>query len=213
MYRNRDPYCEPRQPRLLASITGDLELVTPATGQAVSTGRAKKYLRVDAADDDDQIGELIEAATVFCEQEIEGARQIRPATFDLPVLCWWQRPLKLPRPPLSAVVSVRHFDTAGAEQTLASSVYLVRTPWRQPGTIERAPDQTWPAYQQDRRLPITIRFTAGYAVGSVPRTVEQAILLLVSQWYEQRMPIGQVTQETANAVAALLASEGWGSYA
>lgn len=207
-----DPYVEPTQPVRSTELLGALELVTPASGSVLEIEPLRKWLRVDHALDNDQIGDLLEVATVFCETEISGHRQIRQAVYDLPARCWWAGELCLPRPPLSSVLSVKYYDTQGSEQTLASSFYLVRTPWRAPGTIERAPDQTWPGLQGDRSHPVTIRFRAGYASGSVPATIKQAIRFLVTQWYEQRLSVGKADKETVHAVSCLLQSDSYGSY-
>lgn len=212
MIDTQTPYLEPTQPAWLSDVLGPLELVTPAAGSVLEIEPLRKWLRVDHALDNDQIGDLVEAATVFCEQEIAGHRQIRQAVYDVPARCWWHGELDLPRPPLSAVLSVKYYDTLGVEQTLSGSAYLVRTPWRAPGRIGLAPNQTWPSHQSDREWPITVRFRAGYAAGSVPATIKQAIRFLVTQWYEQRLPVGKADKETVHAVSCLLQSESYGSY-
>lgn len=214
----RNPYQEARQPLFLPNISGPLELVTAPTRYPVSREEAKAQCRITIDDEDAVTDRYIATATAFCEQEIDGHRQIMQATYDLPVACWWEGPLKLPRPPLSSVTWVKYYDTGGTLQTLSSSVYLVRTPWRLPGTIERAPGQSWPTCQSDRRLPIVIRFVAGYGTvpSAVPQTIRQAVLLLVAHWHNQRGPeisSGAVPKALDFAVRALLATEGWGSYA
>ena len=77
------------------------------------------------------------------------------AIFDVPVFCWWNGELKLPRPPLQSVGWVKYYDTAGTLQTLVTTEYLVRTPWQAPGKIERAPGKSWPSYEADRTWPIS----------------------------------------------------------
>ncbi len=197
---------------LSVSLLGELELVTPASGQAVTTAEAEDWLRQERGLDSPTIAALLERATVFCEQEVPGHRQIRAAVYDLPVCEWWEE-LYLPRPPLLSVSSVSYYDTAGDLQTVDGADYLVRTPWRQPGTVCRGPGVLWPTYQSDRRWPIKIRFRAGYEQGNVPATLRQAILFVTAQWYHQRSPLGQLTAESANTLQALLLSDGWGSYA
>lgn len=192
---------------------GPLELVAAASGELLSTADAKKWLRVDGNEENDLIASLVLAATVHCEREIPGHRQFRTATYDLPLSDWPWCPLKLPRPPLQSVSQVTYYDEDGESQTLSSSLYLVRTPWRQPGTIERAPDQDWPTgLHADRRYPITVRFVAGYTASTVPEPVKQAIRFLTAQWYQHREGIGAVTQAQANTVASLLAGEDYGFY-
>lgn len=205
----------PSQPLFISSILGPLELVTAPTTAAIQPIEAKRQMRVETTEEDSFIESLIERATYFCQHSIEGHRQIMLATYDLPVFCWWEGPLNIPRPPLSSITSVKYYDTSGTLTTLSSSVYLTRTPWRQPGSVERAPGQTWPGYQSDRRLPIVIRFVAGYASASVvPPSIKQAILMVVGHWYENReaSAAGQVPKEIEMAVTSLLETEGWGAY-
>jgi len=208
------PTLEPRQPLFLPTLLGPLILVTPPAGLVTTLPRAKAHLKVEVADDDDLINEQLAAATTFCEQEIDGHRQFLPATFDVPVRCWWET-LKLPRPPLASVGSVKYWDSGGAQQTLDAATYQVWLPWRQPGWIERAPGKSWPALQADRPWPITIRFTAGYAnADAVPRTVKQAILMVLGHWYVNREAwvTGTIATELGLAVTSLLQCEGYGFY-
>lgn len=157
-------------------LLGTLSLVSAAGGQIVTTTEAKLHCRVDVTDDDTYIANLIQAAQDYCEREIYGHRQFLPATYDLLVRDWFES-LPLPRPPLASVVSVKYYDTNGSQQTLATTYYNVAYPWRQPGYIERAPDQSWPSLQGDRPFPITIRFLAGYPS---PVTVDATTNLFTS---------------------------------
>ena len=200
-----------------AEMLGSLELVTPPSGRVLTIGQLKLHLRLDEGDDDQYLEEVLEAAQRHVEEEIQGHRQLLTATYDLPVVCWWEGALRLPRPPLQATdLSIKYWDTGSVEVTLPTTEYLVRKPFRQPGTIERAPGKVWPALQADRRLPITIRFNAGYgAAAAVPWKIKRAVLLLAAHWYEQRTPVitGTISAELAFTLKDLLDSEGYGSYA
>lgn len=209
-WRFASPYLSPAQPQFKDTLLGPLELVTPPSAQAVSTDRARTWCRVDTEADDDLLADLIARATRYCENEVSGQRQIMTATWDVPVLTWWDRPLSLPRPPLQSVTSVSYYDSAGSVQTLASSQYLVRTPWRLPGTIERAPSVSWPALQADRRQPVTIRFVAGWTATTLPDVVVQAVLLYVAWAFDNRAT--PMSQEMQDAIRHLVELEGVGSY-
>lgn len=211
-----NPYQESRQPLWLASLLGPLELVSPPSGLVVSLGLAKQQCRVDPGNtaEDALLTGYLRAAQRLCEREIAGQRQFLTATYSVPVLAWWGGPLRLPLPPLQSVVAVTYYDTGGNLQTLDPAAYLVRTPLRLPGTIERAPSKSFPAVQGDRRLPIAVTFTAGYgAAAQVPDTIVQAILLLVGYWYDNRAAAGTVPGEIAFGVQSLLEAEGYGGYA
>jgi len=165
-WNHASPYREPRQPRFRPYLTGPLELAVPPAGLVVTLAEAKAHCRIDTdmlADDGLVLGQL-RMAQEYCERAIDGERQLLSATYNLPVewLGWHQDHLELPRPPLQQVVSVTYLDGGGNLLTLDPSQYLVRTPRRQPGYIERAPFVWWPSVQLDRHYPITVQFTAGH---------------------------------------------------
>lgn len=205
-------------PKVMPAMLGQLELITAPVAAPITTSEAKTHCRVEHSDEDAYISGLIDKAVEWVQDNIDGHRQLMAATYDLPLTGFWCGPLKLPRPPLLSVGSVKRYDEAGALQTLATSYYLVRTPWRQPGVIELAPDQDWPQVQASRDFPVVIRFTAGYAsAGAVPAKLKQAILLLVGHWYRHRgdevVPGTGRESVLPMTLQSLLAAEAWGSYA
>lgn len=211
----RHPYLEPRQGRFTSTLLGPLQQVTPPSGTVVSLALAKQHCRIDITDDDNYVTALLTAAERYCEQGIAGHRQFLTATYLQPVAGWWHHELRLPRPPLQSVSLITYVDPTGVAQTLATTYYNVRIAWRQPGTIERAPWQQWPWHQGDNPYPIAITFTCGYGIATqVPLTIQQAILMLVSHWYERREPVtsGNVSKEIEFTVSALLETEGYGIY-
>lgn len=199
-----------------SNILGPLELVTSTSGLVVSLAEAKKHCRVDISDDDSYLTSLILRAQAFVETNIMGHRQLLTATYDLPVMAWWNDSLRLPRPPLQSITSVKYYDIAEQQLTVESTKYLVRRAWRQPGCLSLLPYQYWLYSLSLREYPITIRFVCGYeTVASVPETLKQAILLLVAHWYLFREPVvasGAVPQEISMTVKSLLESEGYGFY-
>ena len=210
--------------------------------QASSLAMAKLHLRVsaDQTGDDDVITQYLQTATRYCEDRIDGGRTFLLTTFDMPIVHWWfdqsglniwggdtgagleggrqmeadgmREQLPFPRPPLSSVTSVTYYDSNGNLQTLASSYYLVRKPWRQQGTIERASLQVFPAVAPDYEWPITIRFVAGYGDGLTtfpPVEVQQAILVATGWMYADREP----TNRELDVVDQLLRTVSYGGYA
>ena len=158
-----DPYTAPLQPTFRTSIVGPLRKISEAGGLAVSVGEAKSQGYIETNDDDVLVARMLGAAQRLCERLVNGRRQYTPVTYDLPVSMWWEGGLKMPRPPLQSITSVKYRDTNGTEQTLASTVYLAdAAALDQPGTLERAPDESWPSLQTDRRYPIIVRFIAGH---------------------------------------------------
>lgn len=157
-----DPYRGPYPGRSYTDLFGPLELVTPPAGQIVTLAEAKAQARVEVPDEDATIYGIVDDATEFCEREVYGERAWVSRVYRVPLTGWWTGPVRLPLPPCQALVSVGYYDTTGTLQTVPTSTYLVRTPWRQPGEVELAPGQSWPAYQWDRRYPVQLTVAAGY---------------------------------------------------
>jgi len=140
--------------------------VAPPTGRVLSLGEARRQCRIDAdmTDDDIPLYDLIDQAQEFCQQEIYGQRQLLTATYRLRLTSWWDGLLQLPRPPLAVLDAVKYYATStDTLTTFSSSSYIVRKPWMQPGTVELHHDYDWPDENSDRREPIYIDFTAGFA--------------------------------------------------
>jgi uncharacterized phiE125 gp8 family phage protein len=158
-----------------------LRLITAPTVEPVSTATAKAFLRVDGTDDDALIESLIKAARekgeglarrAFITQELEQIFDDWPTS----------KQLKLWRPPLQSVTSVKYRDGDNVEHTWTDYVVDTRS---EPGVV------IFDSYPSDGLLEsgaITVRFTAGYgdAADNVPEAIKQAILLLVAYWYETR---------------------------
>lgn len=200
-----------------------LTLITPPPVKPISVAEAKAQLRIDTADDDARIGALIAAAV----QHIDGRdgwmnRAFVQQTWELRLDAFpWIREANrygsiiLPLPPLRSVDSVSYRDSAHQLQVWDPSNYDVDLGGDWKGRI--TPKQAVPWPQTDTQPDaVIVRFTAGYApvIGSptdylanIPETVRQALLLLVSHWYENRAPvlIGRQARELPMAVQALLA--------
>jgi uncharacterized phiE125 gp8 family phage protein len=207
------PYSAPMQPRFVPSMLGPLELVTAPVGNVVSLGEAKASDYISVADDDQDILDLIAAATSLCQQ-IGGGRQYLQATYDVPVRGWWGGVLKMPLPPLVSVVSITYYDSNNSPQVLDPSIYMVRYPLNMPGYIERVPTMTWPLIWPaciQREFPIMVRIVCGYATAAqVPPCIRRAIRMAMAFLYENR---GDKNEAMPDAIAILLSADGYGSYA
>jgi uncharacterized phiE125 gp8 family phage protein len=178
--------------------------------EPVTRNEAKAHCRIDLNDDDALVDGLIKAAREWCENRI--GQQFMPATWRLKLDRFPSWTIELPRPPLTAVSSVVYLDTAGASQTLSSSLYRVDTD-SMPGRLTPAYSQLWPVTYSVTSA-VTITYTAGYASASaVPQSIKQAILLLVGHWYENREATSDANlREIPQAVESLLMSQWHGSY-
>lgn len=102
-------------------------------------------------------------------------RQLITATWDL-VLDYadfpagTRTPIEIPLPPLQSITSITYVDTAGATQTLSSTLYRAITesgPKAQPGLVIPVYGEVWPSVRDDLSV-VTIRFVAGYSLPAYP---------------------------------------------
>jgi len=209
---------EPKQPRFRPTMLGPLSIITPpADGPYLDIELTKKHCRIEDDYDNDLVEEYIRVAAKWCEQQIPGHRQLLQATYQVPVEAWIDsRRLMLPRPPLQQVNQIQYYDYNGTLQVLATSYYLVGTPWRGAGFIQRAPFQIWPPFEPDRQYPILVTFTCGYVTGvgcepyQIPETIRQAMRLHVRWQHANR---GEIETPMPKAIQDHLDLEDWGSYA
>lgn len=154
--------------------------------------------------EDPEVRSLITAARQVIEEEI--GRALMTQTWDYTISSWPESDelIRLPRPPLVSVTSVKYYDSSGVEQTLATSEYLVdaSSPY---GRISLAPNKSWPAIQT-RMNAVTIRFVAGYgSVAAIPEPIRNAMKLVLGDLYRHREAGITGTIHTTNpAVDALL---------
>lgn len=158
----------------------NLRLITAPTEEPVSLETVKLHLRVDYAADDVLIASYLKTARELGEGLAR--RAFVSQTLELVIDTWpSSRMLKLPRPPLQSVTSVKYFDTDGVEHTWTDYVVDSRSDpgWLVFGSIPSATLLTSGA--------IVVRFVAGYgAATAVPSLFTQGVLLSVAHWYENR---------------------------
>ena len=161
-----------------------LKLITAPSTYPVTLAEAKLHCRVDIADDDTLITALITAATEMAEQKT--GRAIMTQTLEL-TLDAFPDAFELTRVPVQSVTSVKYYDTTGAQQTLSNTLYA----------LDAADDfgfayispvyaGVWPD-TRDQINAVAVRYVAGYAdSASVPQSIKNWILLMVSTMYENR---------------------------
>lgn len=133
--------------------------IVEPTAEPISLAQAKRQLRVDGTDDDTYISGLISAARNYVENQCSVSLVV--STFKQTLDCFPAGDtISLNFPPLLDVTSITYVDSAGATQTLATTVYSVVTHER-PGKVKLKYLQDWPTtrIQPDA---VTITFRAGY---------------------------------------------------
>lgn len=162
-----------------------LRVITAPTTEPVSVETAKAYLRIDGTQDDALLAILVPAAREKGEQIAR--RAFTTQTLELTVDAWPANyVLKLLRPPVLSVTSVKYLDWTGAQSTW--QLYVVDT---QSGRIVF---NSFPGARLLRSGAITVRYIAGYGAtaADVPQTIKQAILMLTAYWFENREAGGAV---------------------
>lgn len=166
----------------------------PAPEEPLLLEEVKEHLNVTSDDDDTKIDNLITAARLYMEETlgITFMEQEFRLIYDHDELntirhrYWAPLPgsaIHLPRPPLVSIDEVSYVDPDGASQTWDDALYVADVN-AFPGRLYPAYNECWPDMRCQQQA-LTIDFTAGHAdPESIPRTWKQALLLLITHWYE-----------------------------
>jgi uncharacterized phiE125 gp8 family phage protein len=167
-----------------------LKLKTGPALEPITLYEAKAHLRVDfeTETEDTYISALIATAREYVEQL---CGPLITQTWEQYQSAWpvWGQ-LQIGKPRLLTVTSVAYTDEDSVEATLSATAYTVDTVnEHKPGIILKE-DQAWPTVNLFNVNPIKITFTCGYGptASNVPTPIKQALLLLISHWYENREP-------------------------
>jgi len=164
-----------------------LNLVTAMAVPVIGLQEAKDHLRVTAATEDALIDSLMKSAEAWAEAFT--GRALLTQSWDL-TLESFPTEIEIPKPPLQSITSITYIDTAGASQTLASTVYQADTSSRMhPGRVKLAVDQVWPSTRSGEYAAVVVRFVAGYPYGVLPEPIRQAMLMVLSHLYDHREAI------------------------
>lgn len=178
---------------------------------AVTTAVAQNHLRLPdtlATADDTRLEAICFAATEWVERTAGVVLVPRTVTVRAP-----RFPngyvLELPLGPINdlTLTAFTYYDEDNASQDFTADptrTYRVQGPtnegWPRP-FIELDEDSDWPDVYT-RVDAVEIQYEAGYA--QVPRTAEQLVLLMVAQWWEQRLPVDIGLAEIPMAARTLL---------
>lgn len=182
--------------------------------EPLTLAAAKDHLRVDTADDDALIAALLAASREDCEGFtgrcfVWSAWEMKLDAFPTARL----GEIRLPRPPLIRVDSVKYIDSDGAEQTVAVADYQVDSN-SEPARIRPAYGKSWPTPRAQFNA-VTIAYVAGYAAGegsptdyaaNVPESIKAAIKLQMGHLHENReaVNVGNIVTEIPLGVRNLL---------
>lgn len=180
------------------------ELISQAVEMALSLDDAKRALRIELDDNDQDllIESYVRGIAAYAEDEM--SRTILNAGYRL-TLDRFPRSIKLERPPLVSVESVKFFDVDGAQQTLNPADYLIDRS-SNAGWIVPAPGKRWPD-TACRICAVEVNYTCGY--GATPDQLPpQVKLFLQMKLVEQFDPtsLGEGVAVQASFVDQLLRS-------
>lgn len=182
-------------------MSAQWSLVTAPILEPLTLTEAKLQAKITQTNDDSLITSYIQAAREAAETCL--ARGLITQTWKLE-LDRWADVIFLPMAaPLQSVTTVKYYDTAGVQQTLATSGYTVDTGSR-PGRVVRAPDQSWPALQADRlSSAVVITYVVGWTTAAlVPERIKQGLRLHVTYMDCDREGLSEYGERARQAAEA-----------
>lgn len=191
-----------------------MQIVTtaaPAT-EPVTLAEAKGQLRVLHAAEDAYIARIARVARATVEGMVSRAlidQGIRLELAAFPA----SGVIRLPRPPVLSVTSVRYRDAVGATQTLDAASYVVTLDELTP-RVTLADGASWPV-TAIHPSAVMVDYRAGFGASpqAVPEDIRHAILLLVEHNYVNRGATAEGSRSVVPmSIDALLApwrTSGW----
>lgn len=184
-----------------------LTVITAPTSDPLTVAEAKQHLQMSPSytGEDSYLSALIAAATNYIETRCNIA--VMSQTLELAFDNWpcYKTGIRLPKPPLVSVTSVKYLDPSNVQQTWSSSRYVVSVD-RRPGTIRPGYGYIWPIIRPEPDA-VRVRYVAGYSsADAVPAGIKHAIRLLIGNAYQQRTSevTGATTASVAHALDSLL---------
>jgi uncharacterized phiE125 gp8 family phage protein len=176
------------------------QTVAPTVEPMTVTG-AKVHLRVDTADEDDLIANLIQAAREYVETRTGLA--LLPQTFVLQLdrfpfmdrIETWPAPasplgaILIPKRPVASVTSIVWTDQNGSPTTVNSSTYQVDLNSKYARIVPNV-NSFWPNQSSPGLAPmagVQVTFVSGFNLPTlIPANLMTAMRLMVGHWYINR---------------------------
>jgi uncharacterized phiE125 gp8 family phage protein len=154
----------------------------PPTAEPLTLAEVKMHLRLEYGEDDADVLRMIRVARQMAEGRTGRALMPQTLTFAADEFCGT---IKVPRPPLRNLDSIKYVDANGATQTLDPAAYRLDG-FQDPPRISAAYGAPWPA-TRDQTSAVQVQYQAGYAdAASVPEPIRQWMLLAIGAMYENR---------------------------
>lgn len=178
-----------RDERYWAGWTGTVVVTPPAT-EPVGIADLRAHARLDASTPDDAlILGYIQAARRYVEAHT--GRSLITQTLRAHRDAWPSRSeVGIPAGPVQTIASLTYLDQNLVEQTVPAAHYALDSA-RTTSRLYLRAGASWPAVALAPSGAIRLTYTAGYgAAADVPFPLRQAIMLLASHYYEQRLATG-----------------------
>ncbi len=170
-----------------------LVLTTGPALEPVSLDEVKAHLRIDHVDEDVLLASLVTTARIHLETRL--GLSFITQNWMLVLDQWPDAPnIFLPLGPVQQITGITLYDSSDQTSVIDTASYALdaisqpaRLVWR--GAMPKPAPQR--AYNG-----IEISLTTGFGANAldVPQPLRQAILLLVSHWYENREPVGLASE-------------------
>lgn len=160
----------------------NLKLISAPIEDPVTVEEMREYLRVDGEEFDTTIENLIKAAREAA-QDYQN-RAFYTQTWELSFDSFPIMPVKIPRPPLQNILSVKLFDSKGNEHIMDLNDFVIDKR-AEPGRITFKHGKSWPNIELQPIDAVVIRFTAGHDnINNLPSTVKLAYMVFVTHRFE-----------------------------
>ncbi|WEG14150.1 head-tail connector protein [Pullulanibacillus sp. KACC 23026] len=178
----------------------DYKIVDQSAEEPIDLDIVKEHLKVEFDDEDTLITSLIAASRELCEAKTW--RSLKTQKYEMS-LGHFHDTIRIPKPPLVSIDLISYKTKDGTETIIDPSQYIAGLD-SEPGVL-KAVDQ-WPKFDPYPVQPIKIQFTAGYDKDSLPKSIQQAQLLLIGHFYANRQAVylGTTSAPLTMAVDALL---------
>lgn len=164
-----------------------LKLLSGPAAEPVSIDEVKAHLRLDGNSEDALIASLLLTSRLHIETALGLA--LMTQQWQLVRDVWPEAAtVKIGIAPVQTINEIRVLDKDGVSTVVPSSSYTLEATGRPARIVPK--DQAWPMPGR-KAGGIQIDFAAGFgsAADAVPSPIRQALLLLVTHWYEHRDPI------------------------
>jgi uncharacterized phiE125 gp8 family phage protein len=113
--------------------------------------------------------------------------------------------IEIPYPKLQSISSLKYTDSTGVQTTWAASNYIVDSV-STPGRLVLTYLNTWPVLSLYPSNPIEVQFVSGYGslAEDVPEPIKQAMLMMISDLYENREEFSQANLKSLGLVESYL---------